>query len=90
MLQWRYAPLSGEANYPAGARPSKCIIMIIMIIMIITTCFHDVFVGNIVPSIQIEADIARRHDRLKLNQTFRIDNDAKPPNRHRGGQVLGG
>jgi hypothetical protein len=25
----RYAPLSGAAKYPAGARPSKCIIIII-------------------------------------------------------------
>jgi hypothetical protein len=27
----RYAPLSGAAKYPAGARPSKCIISIIII-----------------------------------------------------------
>jgi hypothetical protein len=24
----RYAPLSGESNYPAGARPSNCIVII--------------------------------------------------------------
>jgi hypothetical protein len=28
----RYAPLSGAAKYPAGARPSKCIIIIIKLI----------------------------------------------------------
>jgi hypothetical protein len=27
----RYGPLSGAAKYPAGARPSKCIIIIIII-----------------------------------------------------------
>jgi hypothetical protein len=26
----RYAPLSGEAKYPAGARPSKCIIIVML------------------------------------------------------------
>jgi hypothetical protein len=31
MPQARYARLSGAANHPAGARPSKCIISIIII-----------------------------------------------------------
>jgi hypothetical protein len=41
----RYAPLSDAAKYPAGARPSKCIIINVLLLLF-THCWNDGTIAN--------------------------------------------
>jgi hypothetical protein len=80
--QWPYGPLSGAAEYPAGARPCKCII-------IIPVFYRDFIFIHYDNALKAQREAMSRSDPTEITDQAAVPKKKKPadhPLRH--GSVL--